>query len=388
MKTQNRILSISLLIISLFVIGLYVINQFWLPSISRADSRWYDQSAVDRGSSLFKQNCSSCHGVDAELTLDWKKTGSNGQYPPPPLNGTAHAWHHSKEVLKKTIQEGGLKLGGTMPPFKSKLSDEDLDAVIAYFQSKWPDDLYRKWADQYPPSDISPAVSTEKQSANTQAAENKMTTLLRMRLGNKEVSDPVTTPVDGIYQTQFGNEYAYLTQDGRYVFIGSLIDLETGENLTVIARGKTAIAELSQIALEDKVIFPAKGVEKAVINVFTDTTCPYCRKFHEEVGKLQEAGISIHYLPYPRGGKQGSGYRSLKQVWCAKDKLKAMGIAKDLDTGDLPTGDCEKGKFVDEGFALGNRVGITGTPSLFKSTGEKIQGYVPYQQLIPRVLSN
>ena len=354
-----------------------------LPSISAAESRWYNQSNVDRGSALFRQNCASCHGANAEATPDWKKTDSNGKYPPPPLNGTAHAWHHSKELLKNTIREGGAKLGGLMPPFEEKLSDEDLDAVIAYFQSKWPDDVYQKWAGRFQAGDIPPIGATAKQTS-----ENNMTDLLRLRLGNRNVSDPVKTPVDGIYQTQFGNQYAYLTQDGRYIFIGKLIDLETGKNLTDIARGKTAIAELNKVSLEDKVIFPAKGEEKAVLNVFTDTTCPYCKKLHEQVGKLQEAGISIHYLPYPRGGRQGPGYESLKQVWCAEDKLEAMGIAKGLDIGDLPAGDCEKGNFVDQGYALGNRVGVKGTPSLFKSNGENIEGYVPYRELIPMVLNN
>jgi len=86
-----------------------------LPTILQAESRWYDQSAVDKGNVLFKQNCASCHGENAEATPDWKKTDSNGKYPPPPLNGTAHTWHHSQELLKKTIMEGGAKLGGVMP---------------------------------------------------------------------------------------------------------------------------------------------------------------------------------------------------------------------------------------------------------------------------------
>jgi len=47
-----------------------------------------------------------------------------------------------------------------------------------------------------------------------------------------------------------------------------------------------------------------------------------------------------------------------------------------------------KGKFVDVGYALGNKVGVKGTPSLFKSNGESIEGYVPYQELIPMVLNN
>ncbi len=359
-----------------------------LPSILQAESRWYDQSAVDKGSALFKQNCASCHGENAEATPDWKKTDSNGKYPPPPLNGSAHTWHHSKELLKKTIREGGVKLGGVMPAFEDKLSDQDLDAVIAFFQSRWPDDIYQKWAGRYLASDIPPIGPSASQPANTQPAENKMTNLLRLRLGNKPVSDPVKTPVDGIYATQFGGQYGYLTQNGRYVFVGELIDLKTGENLTGLAKGKTAIVELNKVALENKVIFPAKGEEKAVLNVFTDTSCPYCKKLHAEVGKLQDAGISVHYLPYPRGGQQGPGYQALKQVWCAEDKPKAMNIAKGLELGDLPAGDCEKSKFVDQGHALGIKVGVNGTPSLFKSNGENIQGYVPYQELIPRVLNN
>ena len=373
MKALYRILLVTLIV---------------TPSISAAASRWYDQSIMDSGKLLFQQNCASCHGVNAEATPDWKKTDANGKYPPPPLDGSAHAWHHSKELLQQTIREGGGKLGGMMPPFEGKLSDTDIDAVIAYFQSKWSDDTYQKWADRFLASENPPVEAMAITPTATQSTENKMTNLLRLRLGNKAVSDPVKTPVDGIYQTQFGSQYGYLSQDGRYIFIGNLIDLQTGSNLTNIAKGKTAIEELNRVALDDKVIFPAKGEEKAVLNVFTDTSCPYCKKLHAEVGKLQEAGISVHYLPYPRGGKQGPGYQSLKQVWCAKDKLEAMNIAKELDIGDLPDGNCEKGKFVDEGYALGIKVGVSGTPSLFKSNGENIEGYVPYQELIPRVLNN
>ena len=268
------------------------------------------------------------------------------------------------------------------------MSDNDLDAVIAYFQSKWGDDVYQKWAGRFVVSENPPVEPVATQITEAQSSENAMTNLLRLRLGNKAVSDPVKTPLDGIYQTQFGNQFGYLSEDGRYIIIGNLVDLQTGTNLTNIAKGKTAIEELNRVALDDKVIFPAKGEEKAVLNVFTDTTCPYCKKLHAEVGELQAAGISVHYLPFPRGGRQGPGYQSLKQVWCAENKQEAMGVAKGLDIGDLPDGNCEKGKFVDEGYAMGNRVGVTGTPSLFKSNGENIEGYVPYQELISRVLSN
>ena len=94
---------------------------------------------------LFTSLCLMAQNVPQTIDYQGRLADSNGNYPPPPLNGTAHAWHHDISVLKNTIQEGGVKLGGTMPPFKDKLSTSDIEAVIAYFQSKWPDRLYQQW---------------------------------------------------------------------------------------------------------------------------------------------------------------------------------------------------------------------------------------------------
>jgi len=113
-----------------------------------AAERWFNQAVVEHGAELFQQNCAVCHGANAEGTSDWKKTDANGNYPPPPLDGSAHAWHHSIPQLARSIKEGGIKLGGVMPPFADKLSDQDVLAVIAYFQSKWPDEIYTGWHDR------------------------------------------------------------------------------------------------------------------------------------------------------------------------------------------------------------------------------------------------
>jgi len=113
-----------------------------------ATERWFNQDIVDYGNSLFQQNCAVCHGVNAEGTKEWKKTDANGDYPPPPLDGSAHAWHHSIPQLARSIKEGGIKLGGVMPAFDDKLSDQEVLALIAFFQSKWPDEVYKVWHDR------------------------------------------------------------------------------------------------------------------------------------------------------------------------------------------------------------------------------------------------
>jgi thiol:disulfide interchange protein DsbC len=217
-------------------------------------------------------------------------------------------------------------------------------------------------------------------------AGNKITQLLSTRLGGVEVARPKPTPIPGIYQTTFGGKVAYLTEDGRYAFVGDLIDLQAQVNLSEQARRGLVKKAIAEVPLRDMAIYPARGEKKAVLNVFTDTSCPYCKKLHEEVPDLQKAGIEVRYLPYPRGSSRGPGYQSLKQVWCADDKARAMNIAKGLESGSLPSADCAGASMVDKGYELGNRVGVEGTPALFTESGKKISGYVPSERLIPMLL--
>lgn len=107
--------------------------------------RWYSKEQMYTGRKLFAANCAACHGDRAQGTADWKTPDKNGVFPPPPLNGTAHAWHHPLAVLYQVIQQGGKPMGGTMPAWAGKLDEQQTLSVIAAFQSEWPDDIYQKW---------------------------------------------------------------------------------------------------------------------------------------------------------------------------------------------------------------------------------------------------
>ena len=112
------------------------------------DDRWYTQAEVERGAVVFDDNCASCHGGNAQGAFNWKKTLKDGSYPPPPLNGTGHAWHHSFGTLMGTISQGGAPMGGKMPAFADELSRDDQKAAIAYFQSKWDKRIYEAWSER------------------------------------------------------------------------------------------------------------------------------------------------------------------------------------------------------------------------------------------------
>ncbi len=115
------------------------------PPVSPSVQRWYNQEQVARGNVLFQTNCASCHKSDASGTPHWKEPDAEGKYPPPPLNGTAHTWHHPLSVLHRTVQRGGIPLGGTMPGFADKLNNQQIDDILAWVQTHWSDEIYRVW---------------------------------------------------------------------------------------------------------------------------------------------------------------------------------------------------------------------------------------------------
>lgn len=101
---------------------------------------------IKRGEQIFKKNCAQCHGAKAEGNPNWQVKGPGGKYPPPPLNGTGHAWHHPRPALIRSIMQGTQNRGGGMPAFADKLSDSDADTVISWFTSLWPDEIYEVWS--------------------------------------------------------------------------------------------------------------------------------------------------------------------------------------------------------------------------------------------------
>jgi mono/diheme cytochrome c family protein len=116
------------------------------PKAMRVE-RWYTREQVMRGNVLFQANCAVCHKPDASSTPNWREPDAQGKYPPPPLNGTAHTWHHPLSILRRTVRNGGVPLGGAMPGFADKLKPDEIDDILAWVQSHWSDKIYGTWSE-------------------------------------------------------------------------------------------------------------------------------------------------------------------------------------------------------------------------------------------------
>lgn len=180
----------------------------------------------------------------------------------------------------------------------------------------------------------------------------------------------------GMYEVQDGADIVYVSNDGKYLIIGNVIDLETQKNLTEGVRKKARKKVLDQISEEDMIVYKPKGKVKDVLTVFTDIDCGYCRKLHSDLQGYLDQGIEIRYLPFPRAGKGSESYKKAVSVWCAKDKNKELTDAKLGKSYKASDKVCEN-QPVDKSMEIVEQLGISGTPALITEDGTIMPGYIP-----------
>ncbi|GMR06021.1 MAG: bifunctional protein-disulfide isomerase/oxidoreductase DsbC [Gammaproteobacteria bacterium] len=186
------------------------------------------------------------------------------------------------------------------------------------------------------------------------------------------------TPISGLYEFIGDGSVLYISQDGRYIVNGNIIDLEDKINLTEKTQNKVTQQLIDDYDEKEMIIFAAEGKTRDTITVFTDVDCPYCAMLHKEVPKLNKAGITVRYLMYPRAGPGSPTFIKSVSAWCADDQKKALGIAK--EGGELEARTCDNP--VQEQFDLGQKIGVTGTPTLILENGKILPGFLPADQLI------
>jgi len=195
--------------------------------------------------------------------------------------------------------------------------------------------------------------------------------------------------LDDMYEANLGGQEMIVSRSGQYAILGDLFDLTSITNLTAEQRtsrmSEVAAEEIATLTNDQVVSFEAEGREVGTMWVFTDPTCPYCRRVHEEIEEYAAAGITVNYVPYPRSGFRGNDYEQLKKVMCADNRQQAMHDFKMGTAGsdyDRFGSEQKCHDIVANGYEMGGRIGITGTPFIFLSNGTAIPGYNPAERII------
>jgi thiol:disulfide interchange protein DsbC len=180
------------------------------------------------------------------------------------------------------------------------------------------------------------------------------------------------SPMDGWYTIQKGSIVAYVSDDGRYLLQGDLIDLESSVNLSEQSRSESRRALMESLDDEDAILFsPAEP--KYSVTVFTDVDCTYCRKLHSQIDEYMSQGIAVRYVLYPRNGPASRAWTTSEDVLCSRDRNGALTAAK-LDR-EFQTSKCDA-SMLTRHYTLGQEVGLSGTPAIVLEDGTLIGGYV------------
>ena len=184
-----------------------------------------------------------------------------------------------------------------------------------------------------------------------------------------------TPYLGGLYEIRTGGELIYTDEKVSYILTGEIIDAKTRKNLT-----QERMQKLSQINFADlplnMAVKTVRGNGKRVIATFEDPNCGYCKKMAKD--SLVASDITIYTFLYPILSPDST--EKSKAIWCAADRSKAW---YDWMTSNVSPGsktDCDTAA-VDKSIALGQKLGIRGTPTIFLSNGERIPGFVPAAKL-------
>ena len=190
----------------------------------------------------------------------------------------------------------------------------------------------------------------------------------------------VESATDGVYVIDInGTIYHALLKDS-VLLIGEAFDLARGVSLNEEINNRGVSAAVSDLSSENMIIFAAHD-KKRHVTVFTDIDCSYCRRFHQEVPALNDAGLEVRYVAYPRAGIGSSSYDKIVTVWCSDNPQQAMTRSKSGEV--LPTLSCTNP--VADHYQAGVDGGVRGTPTLVLDDGSVIGGYLPANDLLIRI---
>lgn len=219
---------------------------------------------------------------------------------------------------------------------------------------------------------------------NTRAVYDKLNQNFAKAGINARILDIQKSPLPEWYLVSIeGNAPIFAHQSGDYMMQGAILGFENGKftDLSAKMMQKESAKALAAVPKNELITYAPKATPKAKIYVFTDITCGYCQKLHQEIDDITKGGIEVNYLAWPRGEQT---VIPMQNVWCAADKHQALSDAKHGKSA--PQASCNDP--VREHMALGHRLGVNGTPAIFTENGTQIGGYLPADELIKLAIDN
>lgn len=227
--------------------------------------------------------------------------------------------------------------------------------------------------------------------------------------------------VAGLCEVIAGERIFYVDPRRGYAYTGSIYDLEAREDVT--ARRREAVVGFANLlggdaqvrnggpdrvaggqGTQPPAVPPGRGAEALanvevtlpaenavvhnggqglpVLHVFSDLTCPYCQRLHNELVRATEFEVREYYVDWL--GRGGGARAAL--VLCAEDRSQAADDMYSSGTVSVSREQSEcaadYGPVIAANTSFASSFGMRGTPTMVFEDGRRLPGgYMPLEQI-------
>ncbi len=183
---------------------------------------------------------------------------------------------------------------------------------------------------------------------------------------------------NGGYRVNVGTLVFYISKDGL-VMRGNVLSLPEYQKADEEKRADLREALLKRINFDKAIEFKPVGKTCYTIAVFMDASCPFCAKLHQEIPALNQAGVLVRYLAYPKDGLASEGAKLTESMWCADKPQEAANAV--WNDKEIPAKTCADSPLTAH-FTLGESLDFPGTPTILFSNGEMSTGTFSAKELL------
>lgn len=226
---------------------------------------------------------------------------------------------------------------------------------------------------------VSLALAAPLTSAAGAAASPEATIrgALKERFPDISIVDVKPAQAAGLYEVFTGDGIAYATATGDYLVLGSLMDTRTRRNLTSESMDARNVIDFGTLPL-DQAIKTVKGDGKRRLAVFSDPDCPYCQELETELAAV--TNVTIYTFLYPIAALHPAAPAKAQAIWCSQDRVASWTHWMTEKRDPVAVPNC-KDDPLEEVQALGKKLRINSTPTMFLVNGKRVSGALPGAQI-------
>ncbi len=211
-------------------------------------------------------------------------------------------------------------------------------------------------------------------SLTASADEASIQKAVEAKLGGK-VASVTKSPYLNLYEVYADGRIFYTDEALTVIVAGTLIDGQTMKNVTAERIQVLTAVNFSELPLEFAVKH-VRGDGTRVFASFEDPNCGYCKRLAKEIDALDNVTVYTFLMPI----LSPDSLEKSKKIWCSADRAKTWNDWMLNGVQPAGNGDCDT-QAISRITELGQKLAISGTPTLFFADGSRVPGAVSSAQI-------